>query len=343
MSEKKPFSGVDDRVRLADVVPLDTPFTLNLFPSNVCNFKCSYCAQSLGRTYLEREYQMKTEMMPLSMVEQIIDQSKEFSRPYKLISFMGHGEPLCNKEVPQMIKRIKQNGIADRVDIITNASLLTEQTADALIDAGLDVLRVSLQGITSESYYKTCGVKVDFEQFLSQLQYFYKNRGNCKLFVKTMNVTLNEGEPEKFYQIFDGCTDRMYIDQVKPVYQGVEYSDEACDLSENRFGYRHKKREVCAQPFYMLSVWPNGEVAPCDAIYKANSLGNIRTSTLLQMWNSNSLLEFRKLHLKCERNADTACKKCCAPDDVQLEADTLDRDRLEIVKRFERKLIEPTT
>lgn len=335
MSEKKPFSGVDDRVRLADVVPLDTPFALNLFPSNVCNFKCSYCAQSVGRTYLERMYQMKGEMMSLPMVEQIIAQSQAFPRPYKLISFMGHGEPLCNQELPQMIKHIKQAGIADRVDIITNASLLTRQTAEALIDAGLDVLRVSLQGITSESYYKTCGVKIDFEQFLSQLQYFYEIKGACKLFVKTMNVTLEGEAPEKFYRMFDHCTDRMFIDQVKPVYQGVTYSGETCDLTENRYGHGHDKREVCAQPFYMLSIWPDGQVAPCCAIYKANPLGNIKASTLFQMWNSDSLLRFRKLHLNCARNTDPACRQCCAPDDVQLEADVLDGDRMEIIERLD--------
>ena len=48
MAERKPFSGVDDRVKLAEVIPLETPFTLNIFPSNICNFKCKYCEHSLG-------------------------------------------------------------------------------------------------------------------------------------------------------------------------------------------------------------------------------------------------------------------------------------------------------
>ena len=52
MSVIKPFTGVDDRLKLSQVIPLDTPFTLNIYPSNACNFKCIYCVQSLDKKLL---------------------------------------------------------------------------------------------------------------------------------------------------------------------------------------------------------------------------------------------------------------------------------------------------
>lgn len=335
MSEIKPFSGVDGRVKLAEAVPLEAPFTLNLFPSNLCNFRCSYCAQSRGGAVLAQEYQMNGEMMTLDTLDRVIEQSKGFTRPYKLVSFMGHGEPLCNPDLPEMVRRIKQADIAERVDIITNASLLTARTAQALVSAGLDVLRVSLQGISTESYRRTCGNAIPFEKMLAQLQYFYQIRGQCKLFVKTMDVTLSGEENQEFYRIFADCTDRMYIDKVKPVYSGVEYTEQERDLSEDRYGKRHEDRRVCAQPFYMLSVWPDGDVAPCDAIYRANPLGNVHTGDLVDMWRSSSLLEFWKMQLKCKRDTHPACSKCCAPNDVQHESDSLDEDRAAIMQKLE--------
>lgn len=334
MAENKPFFGVDDRVRLSDVVPLGTPFTLNIFPSNVCNFRCTYCAQSLGADYLLKEYNFPQEMMDMEVMERIIEQSKEFDKKYKLVSFMGHGEPLCNRELPKMVHKVKRAGIAERVDIITNASLLTKDCADQLIEAGLDVLRVSLQGVSESSYYKTCGVHVDFDNFVECLSYFYTNRKQCKVYVKTVDMSLKEGEQEIFYDIFGRISDRIYIDKIKPVYSGVKYTELEKDLSQDRYGNVHAKRMVCPQPFYMLSVWANGDVTPCDAIYKACNLGNVREQRLKDLWDSGKKKQFCKMQLEKRRESHSACGKCCAPDDVASEKDILDMDAYKLIQHF---------
>lgn len=334
MSEVKPFTGVDDRVKLADAVPLATPFTLNIFPSNVCNFKCRYCAQSLGSEVLRREYGLPPENMPLEIMELVVRQAAEFSNPFKLVSFMGHGEPLCNPDLPEMIGLVKRAGIAERVDIITNASLLTPDYSDRLLAAGLDVLRVSLQGVSSGAYWETSQVRLDFDAFCQNLSYFYQNKGTCKLYVKVVDAALGEGEESVFFDRFAPITDRMFIDRIKPVYSGVDYTESERDLSVDRYGKHHEKRLVCPQPFYMLSVWANGDVAPCDALYKACPLGNVKTSSLRSMWESEQKRSFCRLHLQGLREYDPACAKCCAPDDVQHEADVLDHDRETLLLKF---------
>lgn len=334
MSEIKPFSGVDDRVLLANVVPLEAPFTLNIFPSNVCNFKCNYCAQSLEKEKLISDYGLYQENMSIDTMKKIIEQSKEFSKKFKLVSMMGHGEPLCNKQLPQFIEMIKSAGIAERVDIITNASLLTEEFSDRLINAGLDVLRVSLQGITANKYKQICDVNLDFDRFINNLTYFYKKKKQCKVFVKTMDVSLEEGQEQQFFSMFENISDRMYIDNVKPVYDEVTYSEKSMVLDTDRYGIVHERRNVCPQPFYMLSVWANGDVAPCDALYKASCLGNVHSSSLKGMWNSKQLKEFCKIHLRGQKNQHIACSRCCAPDDVAHKEDVLDYASSTILERF---------
>lgn len=334
MAEIKPFTGVDDRVCLAEVIPLDTPFTLNIFPSNVCNFRCSYCAQSLGVEKLVQEYGLEQEKMSLDTIKKVAEQAKKFPHRLKLISMMGHGEPLCNSDLPEMIRLMKKANIADRIDIITNASLLTKEYSERLIDAGLDVLRVSLQGLSTEAYEKVCGVKLNYDTFIENLTYFYKHKKQCKVYVKTMDVSLKEGEEQKFYDLFSPISDRMYIDKVKPVYDGVDYSETAKDLTVDRYGNKHQKRVVCPQPFYMLSVWANGDVAPCDALYKANPLGNVHTSSLLEMWKSEELKKFCAFLLEGKKEEHEACRRCCAPDDVAHHSDILDFKREELKKIY---------
>lgn len=334
MAERKPFTGTDDRVRLADAIPLATPFTLNIFPSNICNFRCIYCAQSLGTEYLEKKYGFPQELMQMEVIDRIIEQSKEFDTRYKLVSFMGHGEPLCNRNLPEMITKIKDADIAERIDIITNASLLTREYTDKLIDAGLDVLRVSLQGVSAEAYWNTCGVHIDFEKFVDNLAYFYQNRKRCKVYVKTVDASLAKGEERKFYDIFEPICDRIYIDCIKPVYSGVEYSEKEKDLSLNRYGNAHERRFVCPQPFYMLSVWANGDVTPCDALYKAALLGNVKSGRLKDLWNNDKKRDFCKIQLEKKREYVPECQMCCAPDDVAAEEDVLDMEADRLVQLF---------
>lgn len=334
MSEIKPFTGVDDRVILAEAIPLKTPFTLNIFPTNICNFKCKYCAQSLGHNQLKKNYNISFNNMTIKMIKEISSQAKEFPDPFKLVSFMGHGEPLLNPHLPEMVNIIKESGIAKRIDIITNGSLLTRERGQQLISSGIDVIRISLQGINSKSYKRIAGVDINFDEFLGNLKYLYDNKKQAKIYVKTMDVSLEEDQKEIFYNTFTNISDRMFIDKVKPVYDLVRYDNTACDLSFDRYGERHDKRYICPQPFYMLSIWPDGSVYPCDALYKACSLGNVKSDTLFEMWNSLSLKHFRIKQLKLERFLHYSCKRCCAPDDVIHKEDVLDNFAEILLNKF---------
>lgn len=337
MAEIKPFTGIGDRVLLSQVVPLSTPFTINIFPTNVCNFKCNYCAQSRDSEAFVKEYGVKKEIMSLHTVGCIADQILEFPDTVKLVSMMGHGEPLCNRELPLMIQTLKSQAGSKigRIDVISNASLLTPEYSQSLIDAGLDVLRVSLQGITSQSYSKISGVNLDFESLYENLAWFYAHRGTCKLYVKTMDVSLAPGEEKQFYDLFSNICDRMFIDRVKPVYDTVSYTDEQRDTLIDRYGISHAHRSVCPQPFYMLSVWPDGMVTPCDALYHASPLGNVHEQHLREMWNSSEHCSFCRMQLSKLRHQHSACSRCCAPDDVAHPEDLLDDYASELLSKYD--------
>ncbi len=70
--------------------------------------------------------------------------------PRPTVFFGGIGEPLFHRRTLEWAAQAKRLGA--RVELITNGTLLTERHARALIELGLDVLWVSLDGATPESY-----------------------------------------------------------------------------------------------------------------------------------------------------------------------------------------------
>lgn len=332
MAEIKSIAGMD-RVPLNKVIPLDTPFSVYIFPTNLCNFKCNYCGHSLGHKEMKKKYDFDPISMPLETYKKTIDQLAEFPRKVKVISLTGHGEPLVNKNLPEMVRYAKEKNVTEKIEFISNASLLTHESSEQLVEAGLDCIRISIQGLTSEKYYEVCNYKLDFDKFIDEIAYLYKVKKQCQIYVKIMDVSLDEGEEEDFYKTFENICDRMFIEKCKPVYSGVE-STQDIDISVDRYGRKHKPRLVCPFPFFMLGILPTGDVEPCEAIYKPEILGNVNNDTLLNMWNGEKMKEFRLMQLNKNRFDNPMCASCCAPDDVSHPEDELDEFTEEIINKL---------
>jgi len=278
----------------------------------------------MDETAMREHYGLLQQTMDMDTYRTVIQQLRQFPRKVKLLSLTGQGEPLLNSRLPEMIRLAKEAEIAERIEIITNGSLLTPEFSNALIHAGLDGLRVSVQGLTSEKYAAICGCPIDFDRFVENIRYFYQHKGQCDLFVKIMDAALDEGEDRKFYQIFDPISDRMYIERCRPVYDGVEFTANMSAITIDRYGNEHPARKVCPLSFFMLSVFPDGDVEPCDSIYKPIVLGNVHTDTLRDMFMGERLKEFQRQQLLGRRYNNSKCAVCCAPDDVSHPLDVLD-------------------
>jgi radical SAM protein with 4Fe4S-binding SPASM domain len=282
---------------------------------------------------MKEQYNFAPENMNLDTYNKIINQLKAFPNKLKVLSLTGQGEPLINKNIAEMIKIAKEADIAERIEIISNASLLTPEMSKKLIDAGLDTIRISLQGLSSSKYKEICDFNLDFDKLIENIKYFYDNIMQCNVFVKVMDVALENGEDKEFYDTFSNISDRMYIEQCRPVYDGVEFT-KGLEVIADRYGREHKKREVCPLPFFMLGIFPDGDVEPCDTIYKPVIIGNVNNETLMEMWKGNKLRDFQILQLSKQRGCNSKCQVCCAPDDVSHPEDLLDDSAEEILKRL---------
>lgn len=110
-------------------------------PTDQCNITCRTCIRNAWNENLGR--------MTDATFERILESVQQLS-PVPTIFFGGLGEPLFHKQTVAWIARAKTIGA--RVEMITNGTMLTEKRSRALIDAGLDVIWVSIDGATPESY-----------------------------------------------------------------------------------------------------------------------------------------------------------------------------------------------
>ena len=110
-------------------------------PTNRCNLDCRTCIRHSWNEPMGR--------MSDLVFDRVIDGLSAFS-PRPTVFFGGFGEPLSHPKIVEMITRVKALGAP--VELITNGTLLTPDLSQKLIRVGLNVLWVSLDGATPESY-----------------------------------------------------------------------------------------------------------------------------------------------------------------------------------------------
>ena len=134
------------------------PVCLYLEVTNRCNLLCTTCP----RTYAELEPPAD---MSWELFTRSVDQLPGLARAV----LHGVGEPMLVKDLPRMVRHLKDRGAY--VLFNTNGTVLNEKNGRALIAAGLDELRVSLDASTPESYIKVRG-KDYFRRILRNVKVF---------------------------------------------------------------------------------------------------------------------------------------------------------------------------
>ena len=326
----------NNRVCLADAVPLEAPFSIALSSSQKCNFRCRYCSQSLGPEE-KKSHGYNDVLMEWDTFLKIVEQLKEFGTPMKRIAFTGLGEPLVNPRTPDMVKVLQEEKLAEvQVDLYTNGYLLDEEMTRRLVGAKLTRLRISLQGLTSEQYRDTVGVNVDFERLLKQIAYFYKHRGDTILYVKIMDAQLGEGQEKDFHALFGDICDEIFIEHLALAQPAMGDYEGRSDDKRTMFGEIAKERVVCHFPFFYLQIDAEGNVFPCPplGLPRAFSLGNATTRPLKEIWNGETHKALVMSMLEGKMKELSTCSTCqnykCFTDD----ADNLDDRRQEILQRF---------
>ena len=110
-----------------------------------CNFRCQYCMPADGLPWLER-----AEVLTFEEIERLV--SVMASMGVTDLRLTG-GEPLVRREFPRLVRMLARVPGIEDLSLTTNAYLL-ERDADALVEAGITRVNVSIDSLQKDRFFQ---------------------------------------------------------------------------------------------------------------------------------------------------------------------------------------------
>jgi len=139
------------------------PVTIELVPTNRCNFNCPSCWRQ-DCSSEDKEKKFEDEISDERLMK-LTDEAASLG--VRDIAFVGGGEPLMREITFELIKRIKRHGMEG--DLVTNGSLLTEEMIQTLVRIKWDRIKFSVDGSNAKLQDKLRGVKC-YEKVMSNIK-----------------------------------------------------------------------------------------------------------------------------------------------------------------------------
>ncbi len=294
---------------------------LYIEPTSCCNLNCKMCFRN--NWFDERKDTMSEKTVANAL--KILN-----SGEYDSVFFGGMGEPLMHKDIFTMISAATSRG--KKAELITNATLLNAESAEQLAECGLDILWVSMDGFSKQSYENVRRGSL-YDKILENLEYFNKVRASVKLGLTFVMMNENLSELERINEFADRFgVEFINLSHVVPS-QAIKESESVYELPY-RVGKMYRfdknesfKKELDHCPFVhdgCCFIRHDGEVTACmqllhnsyTYLYEekrkvfAYSFGNINESSLRDIWESDEYRAFRQRALNFEFPCCTVCLGC---------------------------------
>jgi cyclic pyranopterin phosphate synthase len=110
-----------------------------------CNFRCQYCMPAEGLPWLER-----AEVLTFEEIERLVG----VMAPMGVTDLrLTGGEPLVRREFPRLVSMLARVPGIEDLSLTTNGYLL-ERDADALVDAGITRVNVSIDSLQKDRFFQ---------------------------------------------------------------------------------------------------------------------------------------------------------------------------------------------
>lgn len=125
------------------------PWRVFLEINSACNLRCPTCTKGNMGEVDGKKYEHQTGLMDMDLMERILDKIQS-ENPNAIVFTYGNSEPFLHPKLPECIAAIKRRGL--HPEMSTNLNHL--QRVEETLDAGLDLMIISLSGFTQEVYVK---------------------------------------------------------------------------------------------------------------------------------------------------------------------------------------------
>lgn len=276
------------------------PLLVDIELASVCNLKCPMCYT------ITQEFKQKVnaKLMDYNLFKKIID---EIGGKVPAIRLSLRGESTLHPRFIECIKYAKENNIKE-VSTLTNGSKLNIDFFDKIVQAGIDWITVSIDGLYEE--YEKIRKPLKFAETLQKIKdihsYKVKNKIH-KPVIKIQGIWPSiKNNPEEFYNTF-----KPYVDIVafNPLINFLKSPEDKIFI-DNFY---------CPQLYQRLVIGADGLVMLCSNDEEnINTIGDANQSSVYDIWHGEKLNEARKLHKEpCGYKKLEVCKKCYLPVETE--------------------------
>ncbi len=275
-------AGRDRTNRLPDIVQIES--------TNLCNAKCVFCPRD--------EMHRRQGVMAMDLYEKIVDECAALGITH--VRVHNYGEPFLDRQLVEKVRYAKTRGIGE-VGMISNGSLLTEEIARGMIEAGLDAINISVDAAGKEIFERT-RLQLDYDTVVGNIRTLVRLRDELgrkrpKLILSFVRQN-NSADEQAFISEWSRVADKIHITEL-----------------HNWAGTLHSRSDVqypCYRLWLTFTVLWDGRVSLCCADFDGrNILGDLRTSTIAEIWNSPAYRAVRRQQL--EHGGPEICRSCDLP------------------------------
>ncbi|MFH1807700.1 MAG: radical SAM/SPASM domain-containing protein [Pseudomonadota bacterium] len=280
--------------------------------TNACPFTCLFCPRGLG------QMSRPVGHMDLGLLAEIVAQVRHLPqrKPFGLHHF---GDPLLHPDPAAAVRIVRAAGLEPEISV--NPILLTERRTEALLDAGVGVLIVSVDGLDTATLHtlrgRTAGA---FEVVERRIEYLIARAATLPrpptLMISMVATVHNRHQWRELFARYS----RPELPWLQPV---VRLLEDFGDPQIQPLGVV-PLRQACASPYKFVSIlWDGTVVACCHDVDGAIDYGNLRTQSLAEIWAGERLQRFRERWQKRQFTSAEPCERCGWRIDRYLVADSV--------------------
>lgn len=272
----------------------ERPRFIQLETVTKCNARCPFCPQN----EIERDPPRMTD----DTWRKIVDDTRGMGVIYR--PFLTN-EPFVDKRQAEICRYIKENDPTAKVEYNTNGELVTEKLAAELLEAGVDIMRFSIDGFSRESY-EPSRVGLDYEKVKSRVTRFLEmwdeggHRDSTFTEVRMIRVPETEHEIED-YKAYWGprCSEVVITELYEWPWTGQKASDvvlKPClKVLDEMFFYTDGKATIC-----------------CWDVHQKAVIGDVNEQSVMEIWNGHIAKQLRGILDDGRRDLIHLCSRCNA-------------------------------
>jgi wyosine [tRNA(Phe)-imidazoG37] synthetase (radical SAM superfamily) len=268
------------------------PSEITVELTNKCNLDCIFCPH--GKMKRSQGF------MEFPLFKKIIDEVSGF---IECIDLDLLGESTLHPEVFDMITYCKKSGL--KAVLNSNMAKVDRALAKSLIDSGLDMLVMSIDGVKKQTY-ENLRRGASFEETKNNIYSLLRleSKGVYRV-VQMVYIVNNKNEAGEF--IKQWRNKGVDFVRIQP-YQNVDRQNIQLNALSMR---RNSKRHPCVHPWRKMAIcWDGIAVACCNDYDKFQVVGDAKIENVFDIWNGKVMQEVRKGLTEGNFHKTSLCEKC---------------------------------